>query len=203
MLHDMRLTVAAHIQHPWLVRSIASDFVLDEVWEFPFEASAAAGDSFETFCAMQDAAQTRKPGRGLADLLMRFRLWLGRAGSEDERKPLPIPGCSESSLRERLEPDELSKPLPALPPSPLPFKLVYQRENERLFEFSSRPVHGLAHYGWVPQGEDKYRAQMAVYFKPRGLVGRAYMALIWPFRVWVVYPAIMRVATAHWNRLHT
>ena len=34
---------------------------------------------------------------------------------------------------------------------------------------------------------------------PRGLFGKGYMALIKPFRYWVVYPAMMRQIERAWN----
>ena len=49
-------------------------------------------------------------------------------------------------------------------------------------------------------GRGRYQAQMAVYVKPRGAFGRGYMALIKPFRYWIVYPALMRQTERMWNR---
>jgi hypothetical protein len=40
---------------------------------------------------------------------------------------------------------------------------------------------------------------MAVYVKPRGRLGKGYMALIKPFRYWIVYPALMRQIERAWN----
>ncbi len=40
---------------------------------------------------------------------------------------------------------------------------------------------------------------MAVYVKPRGVLGRGYMAFIKPFRYWIVYPALMRWMRQTWN----
>jgi hypothetical protein len=40
---------------------------------------------------------------------------------------------------------------------------------------------------------------MAVYVKPRGPLGKGYMALIKPFRHWIVYPALMRQFERVWN----
>jgi hypothetical protein len=40
---------------------------------------------------------------------------------------------------------------------------------------------------------------MAVYVKPRGPLGSAYMALIKPFRYLVVYPALMRQIERTWK----
>jgi hypothetical protein len=41
---------------------------------------------------------------------------------------------------------------------------------------------------------------MAVYVKPRGAFGKAYMALIKPFRYLVVYPALMGQVERAWER---
>jgi hypothetical protein len=54
------------------------------------------------------------------------------------------------------------------------------------------------HLGWVPQSDGTYRGQMAVYVKPRGAFGSAYMAFIKPFRYLIVYPALERQMAATW-----
>ena len=55
-------------------------------------------------------------------------------------------------------------------------------------EIANRTVHGITHIGWVPDGTDGYRGQMAVLVKPNGLLGIGYMAVIRPFRHLIVYP---------------
>jgi hypothetical protein len=55
------------------------------------------------------------------------------------------------------------------------------------------------HLAWVDQGEGRYQGQMAIYVKPRGLLGKGYMALIKPFRYWIVYPALMRQIEMAWD----
>jgi hypothetical protein len=42
---------------------------------------------------------------------------------------------------------------------------------------------------------------MAVYVKPNGLLGTAYMAAIKPFRYVIVYPALMRQIGREWRTL--
>jgi len=42
---------------------------------------------------------------------------------------------------------------------------------------------------------------MAVYVKPNGLLGTAYMAAIKPFRYAIVYPALMRQIEWEWRTL--
>jgi hypothetical protein len=40
---------------------------------------------------------------------------------------------------------------------------------------------------------------MAVYVKPNGLLGNAYMAAIKPFRHLIVYPQMLRAIERRWN----
>lgn len=60
-------------------------------------------------------------------------------------------------------------------------------------------VHGVAHLGWVDLGDGVFEGRMAVYVKPRGAFGRAYMALIKPFRYWIVYPGMMKQIERVWD----
>jgi hypothetical protein len=55
------------------------------------------------------------------------------------------------------------------------------------------------HIGWVPDGTGGYRGQMAVYVKPNGLLGTAYMAAIKPFRYLIIYPPLMREIGREWR----
>jgi len=80
----------------------------------------------------------------------------------------------------------------------LPFVPLYRTDDEFAAEVSNQTVHGAMHLAWADQGEGRYQAQMAVYVKPRGLFGKGYMALIKPFRYWIVYPALMRQTERMW-----
>ncbi len=76
---------------------------------------------------------------------------------------------------------------------------LYRTDVEFAAELSNQTVHGAMHLAWVDRGEGRYQGQMAVYVKPRGRVGKGYMALIKPFRYWIVYPALMRQTERMWN----
>ena len=132
--------------------------------------------------------------------------WAGsppRPSSTDEGAGgLPIPGTSETSLTSRL-PAELRGTAADLRFDSLPFVPLYRTDDEFAAEVSNQTVHGVMHLAWVEQGEGRYQGQMAVYVKPRGQLGKAYMALIKPFRHWVVYPALMRQMEREWNSLVT
>jgi hypothetical protein len=60
-------------------------------------------------------------------------------------------------------------------------------------------VHGVLQLAWVEQGDGRYRGQMAVYVKPRGRFGAAYMAAIAPFRHHIVYPALRGEIGRAWD----
>jgi hypothetical protein len=79
---------------------------------------------------------------------------------------------------------------------------LYRTPREFAAEISNRTVHGVMHLAWVETGDDRFGAQMAVYVKPRGRFGRAYMAFIKPFRYLVVYPAMERQIARQWQERH-
>lgn len=80
------------------------------------------------------------------------------------------------------------------------FRPVYQNERETLRKISNSTVHALLHLGRVSISATHWSPQMAVYVKPRGAFGHFYMQLIAPFRHYIVYPTMMRVAKENWPR---
>ena len=111
---------------------------------------------------------------------------------------LPIPGATETLLIDRL-PEDLSNTAADLTFDSTPFAPLYRTDDEFAAELSNRTMHAVLHLTWVDQGGGRYQGQMAVYVKPRGRLGRAYMALIAPFRHWIVYPALLRQVEQTWN----
>jgi Protein of unknown function (DUF2867) len=103
------------------------------------------------------------------------------------------------TLRDRLPADlRDGPPLPVF--AALPFEPLYLRDDEFAAEIANATMHGVLHLGWVEDGNGGYRGQMAVLVKPNGLLGRAYMAAIMPFRHLVVYPPAMRDFERSWAR---
>ncbi|MDX6657732.1 MAG: hypothetical protein QOH62_2525, partial [Solirubrobacteraceae bacterium] len=117
---------------------------------------------------------------------------------DDAGGRLPIPGTNEISLAGRL-PDDLRDTASDLRFASVPFTPLYRTHDEFAAEMSNQTVHGVLHLAWVDQGKGRYQGQMAVYVKPRGLLGKAYMALIKPFRHWIVYPGLMRQVERAWK----
>lgn len=189
----MKLPVNQHLEQPWRVHAWVEDFDLLDVWRLPVEIEPGGAGNFDTFARSFDTSAV--PERGAAGALFKLRLWLGRVFGWDEPTPRSIPGCVEQSVLERL-PQTLRDEAPPFDPE-RDFQLVFHTANERLMEISNSTVHALVHFGVVTRDDGGAHVQMAVYCKPRGLFGRLYMAAITPFRLWIVYPALMK----HFGRL--
>jgi hypothetical protein len=187
-----------------LGRCIADkDFELLDVWEYPIVADPTVGESFARFTDMLDSQGSEEvPVSGAAGLLFRIRWWLGSVFNLDEPTSLPIPGCEESSVRERMTADERARH-PIGERDAMGFRQVYVLDDELLKEISNDTVHALLHVGWVQRSEREFVPQLAVYAKTRGRLGQAYMALIAPFRHLIVYPALMRTTKQKWEQLRS
>jgi hypothetical protein len=203
----MRLPIEEHRKHAWLVSKLAPDFELLDVWRYPVEIDQSVPlDRFVDF--MQSSQRDLVSSRGAAGALFRLRALLGKIfgwdGDDKKAAPaLPIPGCTETSLRDRMSDADLEGETEALrvgstDRTSSAFKPVYRRENETLLEISNNTVHAFMHLGRVPISATHWSPQLGVYVKPRGRFGRFYMRLISPFRHYVVYPAMMRSAKQGW-----
>jgi hypothetical protein len=208
MLVENKIPNAAHESRPWRIREIAPDFTVEDVWALPVHGGA---EDFQTLLEVGVSLDMANAGSLPARVLWRLRdrlgSWfgLGRisasidSGGDDAAGKLPIPGTNETSLAERL-PDDLRNTVADPDFGWRPLAPLYRTDVEFAAELSNRTVHSVMHLAWVDQGEGRYQGQMAVYVKPRGLLGKEYMALIKPFRYWVVYPALMHEIERAWNR---
>lgn len=214
-----RIPNAVQEAQPWRIHAIVPDFVLEDVWALPAVGSAEEfPELLAMVVAMDPAHADSLPTRALWGLRDRLGEWFdlgriseavdGAAGGGNGADggataggigALPIPGTAETSLRERL-PEDLRGTAADFDFGSLPFAPLYVTENEAAAEISNRTVHGVAHFAWVDRGDGAYQGQMAVYVKPRGRLGGGYMALIKPFRYWIVYPALMKQFAHGWER---
>jgi hypothetical protein len=199
----MRLPNSAHESGPWRIQEIARDIPLEDVWALPAYGGAEDFQALLALLVASDPAEAESgPTRFLWRLRDRLGSWLdlGRiaAPADGSGGELTIPGTNETSLADRL-PDELRGTAADVHFASLPFQPLYRTDTEFAAEISNRTVYGIMHLGWAEQGNGRYRAQMAVYVKPRGSFGKAYMAAIKPFRYLIVYPALMRQVERTWN----
>ena len=203
----MRIPNAEHESRPWRIHAIVPDFTLQDVWALP---AVGRTEDFHTVLELMTSSDPAnlesRPARFLWNLRDRLGEWfdLGRISTgagvgADAGGRFTIPGTGEKSLAERL-PDDLHGTATEFDWSTLPFVSLYRTADEYAAETSNRTVHGVMHLAWADRGDGCYQAQMAVYVKPRGLFGKGYMALIKPFRYWIVYPALMRTIERMWTK---
>jgi len=197
----MRLPNTAMELHPWRIREITQDFTLEDVWALPAYGGA---DDFQRLVDQTLASDPTDTGSLPTRVLWVVRDLLGRVfglgpiSAPGDAGPLPIPGTSETTLIDRL-PADLRGSVADLHFRSLPFVPVFRTDEEFAAEISNRTVHAVMHLAWVDQGDGCHQGQMAVYVRPRGRLGQGYMALIKPFRLWIVYPALMRRVERVWG----
>jgi hypothetical protein len=201
-----RIPNSEHEAQPWRIHEIVRDFILEDVWALPVEGDA---DEFPAFLELAGALDPTEADSRATRSLWKLRDLLGKwfdlgeihveDGAAAPAEELPIPGTAATTLASRL-PDNLRGTAAGLDFASLPFSPLYRIDREAAAEVSNKTVHGVAHFAWVDQGDGSYRAQMAVYVKPRGLFGRAYMAAIKPFRYLIVYPALLREFGRAWSQ---
>ena len=201
----MRIPNADHESRPWRIRQLVPDFTLEDVWALPAHGGPEDFPLLVELMASADPTNaTSLPTRILWGARDRLGRWFGlgrisvpSGAPADAAGGLPIPGTTEASLADRL-PADLRHTVEDLDFGSLPFTPVYRTDTEFAAELSNQTVHGVMHLAWVDQGDGHFRGQMAVYVKPRGRFGKAYMAFIKPFRYMVVYPALMRQIERAW-----
>jgi Protein of unknown function (DUF2867) len=181
-----RLPNSAHTSRPWRIHDLLPDFRLEDVWLLP------GGGGPDDFSRLVEMIASRDPSRGASRAVralfaIRWKIGevLGWDGPDDGV------GARVPTLRDRLPAD--LRDAPSGPEFPtLPFTSLYLLDDEWAAEIANRTMHGVMHIGWVPDPTGGFRAQMAVYVKPNGVLGNAYMAAIRPFRHLIVYPSMFR-----------
>jgi len=203
----MRLPNAAHTSQPWRIHEVAPDFEVEDVWALPTPGGQ------NDFLRLVRQATTDDPGvlnaqgkyvgdgsHGIASRVSRalfeLRWKLGELFGWDDRDSGV--GRRVATLHDRL-PVDLRDAARGPDLRATPMTSVYLTDNEWAAEMANRTVHSVMHIGWVPDGTGGYRGQMAVLVKPNGRFGSAYMAAIKPFRLLLVYPALMRSIERDWQ----
>ena len=191
----MRLPPSAHTSRPWLIHEIARDFRLEDVWALP---TPGGPDDFPRLVQLYAAGDPSRNPSGVVRALFAIRWKIGEMLGWDD--PDTGVGARVPTLRDRV-PADLRDTGPDF--DTLPFTSLYLTGDEFAAEVANRTMHGVLHLGWVPDGTGGYRGQMAVYVKPNGLLGNAYMAAIAPFRHLLVYPPMIRETGRRWRARST
>ena len=173
------------------------DFEIEDVWQFPVELQAK--HSFAEFGEVFAQAMAEIQTKGAAGVLFSMRMWIGKLFEWDKAPANPVL-LAEKSLRKRYAEvhDFSGEDLPALEKGD--FQPVYQLENESFSEIENATVHAGIHLGKVELGDGRFTIHMTIYNQPKGWFGRMYMTAILPFRLWVVYPALLKLAGKAWGK---
>ena len=189
----MRLTDSAQTSQPWKIHELTRDFRLEDVWALP---TPGGPDDFPRLVRLAASFDPSRSSSGPVRALFAIRWKVGELLGWDG--PNAGVGSRVPTLRDRL-PTDLLQTASRPDFESLPFSPLYVTEDEMAAEITNRTVHGVMHIGWVPDGAGGYRGQMAVYVKPNGRLGEAYLVAIRPFRHLLVYPAMLREMERSWR----
>jgi hypothetical protein len=181
---------------PWRIREVLGDFPLEDLWQLPEVTGTRA--EFDDVLAQVGSANPAKDAPAAVRFLWNVRDALGRwlglgeiAAATDEAPP--------RSLRHNV-PQDLQGTADDVHFAALPFVPLYRTDTEFAAEVANRTMHGVMHLGWLQVGDDEYIPQMAVFVRPNGVFGRAYMQVIKPFRYAIVYPLLEKQMLRQWRR---
>jgi hypothetical protein len=182
------------------VHTFLADIPLHDVWavDLPTRRDGVTLSEFlrrssRDRCNAAGAETERFPP--IARALFGLRFFLGRIFRlEDEPKDaLAASFGSRLTAEDRARSSLVSGTLEGL------FRVVYRFENEQLVEIQNRTVHAAA-LSALAERADSYRFYFAVYVRPRTWITPLYMALIDPFRRWIIYPALLKQIRANWDQ---
>jgi hypothetical protein len=187
----MRLPNSDHTDRPWRIHELVPDFRLEDVWALP---TPGGPDDFPRLVRKATSGAPEDGASAVGRVIWAIRWKLGALLGWDDEDRAP----ERPTLRDRLPADLRNGPSgPGFDEKP--FTAVYLLEDEFAAEIVNRTVHGIMHLGWVEDKDGVWRGQMAVYVKPNGLLGHAYMVAIRPFRYLLIYPPLMRKIERDWK----
>jgi len=190
-----RISPLEFLDLPLRVHSFLKDVPLHDVWA----VDLPTGDKATNLCEFRDGVRTRgwKTIPKTTKALLGLRIVLGRIFRLDAQT-----SAQKAASYVRFLPQE-DRDRSLVPPGSKEsfFDVVYCFENEMLLEAVNATVHAF----WVQaltRAFGGYRLYWAVYVKPVGWITKTYMALIDPFRRWIVYPQLLSQTRRDWLRLY-
>ena len=175
--------------------SLLRDVPLHDVWAIPLEGGGPGRTIQEARTILFGDQRPRRTWavRGLFTL----RLALGRIFGWDHERHDP----TAASYLHRLT--AVDRAQSAVPPGSRegPFRVLYVLGDEALSELRNATVHAFLALALTPR-PGGYTLYLAIYVKRVSLFTPVYMALIDPFRRFIVYPALGRQAQQGWLRAY-
>jgi len=170
---------------------LLADVPLHDVWavDLPCARAAATFDELQRLLSQPSIGRLPAAARALFGL----RFFLGRIFRLEGQ---PKGAGAASFARGLTAEDRARSALAPGTPDGL-FRVVYRFDNEFLRELHNRTVHAALLTAFA-KTEAGYRFYLAVYVGKGGWLTAVYMALIDPFRRWIIYPAMLKNIRAVW-----
>lgn len=181
-----RLTLRAH--------SLLADVPVHDVWRVALPGggpSRTMQDVRSVFEVARQSGRLSPPVRALFGL----RWLLGRLFRWDR----PVADREVWSFQARLS--ETDRRRSMVEPGTLdgPFAVLYVHATEAVSEIRNATVHAFLVWALEPT-PDGYQLFWAIHVLPVSVWTKPYLALIDPFRRWLVYPALLRRIHESWTR---
>jgi hypothetical protein len=172
--------------------SLLRDVPLHDVWVIKL-AGGGPGRTMHDVHAIAAGRRTRAPL--LVRALFALRVALGRLFRLDAPRQDPL----AHSYLQRLSDDDRVRSLVTPGTMHGSFRTLYVFPDEAVSEVRNATVHAFLAHALRPNSIG-YTLYWAIYVKPVGRLTSIYMALIDPFRRFIVYPALIRQTQAAWSR---
>src|SRR5262249_28297682 len=175
--------------------SLLSDVPLHDVWAIPLDGGGPGRTIRDARAILfgDQRSQANLPVRGL----FKLRSGLGRMFGWDRERHDPL---AASYVHRLAEADRLrSEVSPGTREGP--FRVLYVSGNEALSELRNATVHAFLALTLTTRPEG-YTLYLAIYVKRVSRFTTLYMAVIDPFRRFIVYPALGRQAQQGWLRAY-
>jgi hypothetical protein len=188
-----RISPPEFLDLPLRVHSLLHDVPLHDVWVVDLPGGRE-GITLQEFRNHSGAGRAEDLPYA-AKTLLRLRFLLGRVFRLDAARPWQRPA---SYIKRLTEADRVASLVPPGSKDGF-FDVVYVFQNELLFEVINATVHAFSAQT-LTRTSSGYRLYWAIYVRPIHLITPAYMALIDPFRRWIVYPQILHRMREQWIR---
>lgn len=176
---------------PLRAHALLADVPLHDVWRVQLPGGGPDRTLADVRSALRgDALSSVNPA---VRALFGLRRWLGRVFRLD-REP-SSPGAVSFIGRMTEEDRRRSSVAPGSADGP--FTALYAFPHEAVSEARNATVHAFLVYALEPEG-DGYQLTWAIHVAPVSALTPVYMALIAPFRRFVVYPSLLRHVRRRW-----
>ena len=178
---------------PLRVHDFLAGVPLHDVWAIDLPR-VRSGITLDDFLRTAGALPFTPPA--VVRALLSIRFFVGRLLGWDREPDATV----RETFATRLTATDSSKSLAPAGTREGPFRIVYRFENEQLLELSNRTAHAAALSALVERA-NAYRFYFGVYVRSVGRLTPVYMAVIDPFRKWIVYPSLLRSVRTNWNQI--